>query len=135
MTNLLPSFSFSLIPLNHHKYETKCSFIQIKHHNQFLTQNLQDLIIPFSHNHTSKLFATSSRLSIEETEQKKLIPFTQSEDIKTSLSYLFRTEIGEGLVKVYVKKKKDCFFVYIEVSSLELSNVQGETFGFVLGFV
>lgn len=126
MANLLSSFSFSVIPLNHHKYETKCSFIQIKHNNHFLTQNLQDFIKPFSYNHTSKLFATSSRLSIEETEQI-LIPFTQSEDIKTSLSYLFRTEIGEGLVKVYVKKKKDCFFVYIEVSSLELSNVKGET--------
>jgi hypothetical protein len=66
-------------------------------------------------------------LSIEETE-KKVVPFTQSEDIKTSLSYLFRTEIGEGLVKVYVKKKKVSYFVYIEVSSLELlRNVEGET--------
>ncbi|CAL5193625.1 unnamed protein product [Lathyrus oleraceus] len=129
MTNLLPAFSFSVTP---HKYETKCSFFHtsftcIQHQNQLVSKNLQDLKIPFSQNLTSKLCATSSRLSIEETGQK-LISFTQSEDIKTALPYLFRTETGEGLVKVYVKKKKDTYFVYIEVSSLELSNVEGETF-------
>ncbi|CAI8614162.1 unnamed protein product [Vicia faba] len=123
MTNLLPSFSFSVIPLNQHKYETKCSFFHTSlDQNQLVSKSLQDLIIPFSLNFTSKLCATSSRLSIQETEQK------QSEDIKTALPYLFRTEIGEGLVKVYVKKKKDTYFVYIEVSSLELSNVERETF-------
>ncbi|XP_004493650.1 isoamylase 2, chloroplastic [Cicer arietinum] len=132
MANLLPSFSFSLIPLDHHhNHGTKCSFfhtpfIQIKHQHQLVGKNLQDLIIsPFSHNLTSKLCATS-RLSVEETEQK-FSTFTQSEDIKTALSYLFRTEIGEGLVKVYVKKKKVTYFVYIEVSSLELVRAEGET--------
>ncbi|KAJ1433039.1 Immunoglobulin-like fold [Sesbania bispinosa] len=129
MANLVPPFSLSLIPLNQHKYETKNSFfhksfIQRKQH-QLVSRNLQDFINPFSQNLTSKLFATS-RLSIEEIEQQ-LTPFTKPKDLKTALPYLFRTEIGNGLVRVYVTKKKVSYAVYIEISSFDLNGSKGET--------
>lgn len=120
-----------MIPWNQqHKHGTKCSFFhnysftQRKQQHQLVSRNLQDLTNPFSQNLTTKLCATS-RLSVEETEQK-ITPFTQSEDLKTALPYLFRTETGDGLVRVYVTKKKVSYSVYIEISSLELSGGEGE---------
>ena len=40
---------------------------------------------------------------------------------------MFRTETGGGLVKVYVTKRKDRYFVYTEISSLDISGSVGET--------
>ncbi|XP_027350424.1 isoamylase 2, chloroplastic isoform X2 [Abrus precatorius] len=126
MANLVSSFSFSVIPWNQHKNGVKWSCfhkscVQRKHHQL----GLQNPINPFSQNRTSKLGATS-RLSVEETEQQvtTLIP---PQDLKEALAYLFRTEIGGGLVKVYVTKKRASYSVYIEISSLDMSGVEGET--------
>ncbi|RDX87666.1 Isoamylase 2, chloroplastic, partial [Mucuna pruriens] len=133
MASLVPRFSFSVIPLNQHKYEAKWScfhkpFIQRKQH----LLELQTLVTPFSQNPTSKLRATS-RLSIEETQQQ-LGTLTRPEDLKGALVYLFRTETGGGLVKVYVREKKDRYFVYIEVSSLDMSACgEGETMSLCWG--
>ncbi|KAL2320923.1 hypothetical protein Fmac_029892 [Flemingia macrophylla] len=115
MASTVPRFSFSVIPRN--QQQAKCScfhkpFIQRKHH-QLELQN------PFLNNSTSKLCATS-RLSIEETQQQ-IGNLTRPEELKGALGYLFRTEIGGGLVKVYVSKKKDRYSVYIEISSLDVS--------------
>lgn len=90
---------------------------------QLVSRNLQDLTNPFSQNLISKLCATS-RLSVEETEQK-VTTFIQAQDLKKAVPYLFRTGISEGLVKVYVTKKKVSSFVYIEVSSLEFGEGEG----------
>nr|KYP70678.1 hypothetical protein KK1_009906 [Cajanus cajan] len=68
-----------------------------------------------------------SRLSIEETQQQ-IGTLTRPEDLKGAVAYLFRTETGGGLVKVYVTKKKDRYSVYIEISSLDMSGCgEGET--------
>ncbi|XP_061341364.1 isoamylase 2, chloroplastic [Gastrolobium bilobum] len=120
MANLVPSFSFSVIPRNQHKYGTKCCFF----HKSCIQRKQQNLISPFSQNPTSKLCATS-RLSVEETQQQ-LTAFIKDQDLKRALSYLFRTEIGDGLVKVYVTKKEVRYFVYIEVSSFELGDGERE---------
>jgi len=121
MASVVSGFSFSLIPLNEHKFGAKCfgfhkPLIQRKH-NQL---GLQNLFFPFFRNPSSKLWATSP-LSIEETEQQ-VGTFTRPEDLKGALAYLFRTETGGGLVKVYVTKKKDRFLVYIEISSLDVNH-------------
>lgn len=123
MAGLVPCFSFSVIPWNHHKF--KGSFF----HKPFIQRNklgMQNLVNPFSQNPTSELCATS-RLSIEVTEEQ-LGTLTRPEDLKGALAYLFRTESGGGLVKVYVTKGKDRYSVYIEISKLDMSGCsEGET--------
>ncbi|KAL1312236.1 hypothetical protein HN51_038857 [Arachis hypogaea] len=126
MANLV--HSFTLIPCNPYKYRTKVScfhksFNQTK--DQFVIRGLQNPIQPFSRNFTSKLGATS-RLSVE---HKLNAVASESEDLKRTLSYLFRTEIGGGLVRVYVTKSNNHlrYSVLIEVSSLDLRvSGQGE---------
>ncbi|WVZ07981.1 hypothetical protein V8G54_021327 [Vigna mungo] len=121
MASFMSLFSLSPIPFNQHKFEAKSfcfhkPLIQSKHH-QLGSQNL---FYPFFRNPSSKLCATS-RLSIEETEQQ-VGTLTRPEDLKGALAYLFRTETGGGLVKVYVTKKKDRYFVYVEISSLDVNH-------------
>ncbi|TKY62476.1 Isoamylase 2 [Spatholobus suberectus] len=124
MASLVPCFSFSVIPRNQHKSKWSCfhkPFIQRKLHQP----GLQNLVTPFSQKPTSKLCATS-RLSVEETLQQ-LGTLTRPEYLKGASAYLFRTETGGGLVKVYVTKEKDRYSVYIEISSLDMSGGEGET--------
>ncbi|KAL9331748.1 hypothetical protein ACSQ67_001358 [Phaseolus vulgaris] len=121
MASVVSAFSFSLIPFNQHKFGAKC----VGFHKPLIQRKqrqlgLQNHFFPFFRNPSSKLCATS-RLSIEETEQQ-VEPFTRPEDLKGALAYLFRTETGGGLVKVYVTKKKDRYFVYIEISSLDVNH-------------
>ncbi|MED6181149.1 hypothetical protein PIB30_016905 [Stylosanthes scabra] len=118
MANLV--HSFILIPCNPYKCPTKFScfhksFNQRK--DQFVIRGLQNPIPPFSNNFTSKLGATS--------RQQLNSVVSESEDLKRALSYLFRTEIGGGLVRVYVTKSNNHlrYSVLIEVSSLDLSVV------------
>ncbi|KAK7334815.1 hypothetical protein VNO80_26580 [Phaseolus coccineus] len=137
MASVLSGFSFSLIPFDQHKFGAKCfgfhkSLIQKKHHQL----GLQNLFFPFFRNPPSKLCATS-QLSIEESEQlvgtfprpeeeseQQVGTFTRPEELKGAgaVVYLFRTETGGGLVKVYVTNKKDRYFVYIEISSLDVNH-------------
>ncbi|KAK7285392.1 hypothetical protein RJT34_20162 [Clitoria ternatea] len=126
MAILFPSFSFSVIPWNHHKFGPKWyCFNKPCFQRKQLQLGLQNAINPFSLNLASKLCATS-RLSVEETEQK-VTTFTRPKDQKGTLVFLFRTEIDDGLVKVYVTKKEDRYSVYIEISSLGISSDEGET--------
>ncbi|MED6198420.1 hypothetical protein PIB30_066131 [Stylosanthes scabra] len=117
MANLV--HSFILIPCNPYKCRTKFSCFHKSFNerkDQFVIRGLQNPIPPFSHNFTSKLGATS--------RQQLNSVVSESEDLKRALSYLFRTEIDGGLVRVYVTKSNNNhlrYSVLIEVSSLDLS--------------
>ncbi|XP_028761634.1 isoamylase 2, chloroplastic-like [Neltuma alba] len=77
----------------------------------------QSIVSPFYQNFTTKLCATP-RVSIEGSKNQ-VTTFSEAEDLRRALSYLFRTENG-GLVKVHVIKKNVKYSVHVEVSSLEV---------------
>ncbi|KAK9282244.1 hypothetical protein L1049_005158 [Liquidambar formosana] len=70
-----------------------------------------------------KVFATS-RISIDQSAEG-LATSTEIGELEKASTYLFRTEIG-GLVKVFVGKKHNKYAVYIEVSSLQLSETNNK---------